>query len=130
MDKGDVSNWDNLLLPGSKKSFSPITPKESWRYGSNLELLKKGLMQFNNFSQGNSKPKNNKEIVDNFERFKRNKHNTENSNPNECNPDIENCMKGYKGERIPHEEGLQPCDTSTRLCIDQNISKNLNRAFQ
>jgi hypothetical protein len=73
MDK-DVNNWDSLFNKCKKQSFSPMTPKDSWQLGNNLEKLKEGLLQFQNISKENmcdQVKQEQKEIVDNFDRLRK-----------------------------------------------------------
>ena len=54
MDSNLSNNWESMVLTErNKKSFSPINQKESWQEESNMELLKKKLLQFNHVSEGN-----------------------------------------------------------------------------
>jgi len=54
MENNSSHNWESMVLTErNKKSFSPMTPKEDWQEESNMELLKKRLLQFHNVSEEN-----------------------------------------------------------------------------
>lgn len=71
-------NCHSLFLPSqSRKSHSPVTPKESWQFEQNIEYLKQGRFHANNVSENDPRPE-----ITNFDRLRKSilKHKESNRN--------------------------------------------------